>query len=274
MKLERVEIEGAIPDRELAARHGEAAIVHIEHRQPVWWREKSEPGPLQVFLVCENARAISVGLLGEAADFLGQVSDIEPQELGERLRARGGAMFALDAPLALGEVAIPKAWGEELWFSGIEERGVATIADGAGGEVPLPWLLAATHQSLGLPPETAPTLLKILAPSADAVYGDLYFELHEKKREVYIVTRIDREAWPDGVGAIRMGFDADKRKAYPDDEAFRDAFLRAIANYETVRRRIDEMQAPMREKAGFDERAPVPPEARRGLGSSAACGAD
>jgi len=32
--------------------------------------------------------------------------------------------IALDAPVALQSIAIPKPWGQEIWFSGSEARGV------------------------------------------------------------------------------------------------------------------------------------------------------
>lgn len=260
MKIQRVEVAGAITDCELAS-SSSSVILHIEHRQPNWWLKGDDIRPLQVFLLCEEARVRAVGLLGESVSEAWP-AEIEAAELAEKLRVRGGAMFDLDEAMLLNEVVIPKAWGEELWFSGIESRGVATLGDGGGGEVPLPWLLSAAHQSLGIESQTAPVLLKILAPMAHSVYGDLYFELHEKKREVYVVTSVDREAWPDGAGAIRMGFDPEVLERHADENEFRLAFLSAIQNYERVRRRIDEMQATLREKEGFAADAPVPIDRR------------
>jgi hypothetical protein len=35
-------------------------------------------------------------------------------------------------------------------------------------------------------------LLKTLNPVADDVIGDLYYEMHEEKWEVYVVTEIDK----------------------------------------------------------------------------------
>ena len=88
-------------------------------------------------------------------------------------------------------------------------------------------------------PGRALVLLKILDPAAEPVTGDLYFELHEEKREVYVVTAVDPRAWPDGTGAIRFGFSAQKRADYRDDDAFREAYLEAVLRYEAVRRAID-----------------------------------
>jgi hypothetical protein len=83
-------------------------------------------------------------------------------------------------------------------------------------------------------------LLKILDPVAEPVVGDLYFELHEEKQEVYVVTRIDKGSWPDGVGYIRMGFNRQKLDGLGGDRAaFRQSYLTAVTEYEAVRREID-----------------------------------
>ena len=75
-------------------------------------------------------------------------------------------------------------------------------------------------------------LLKVLDPAPEPVLGDLYFELHETKQEVYVVTHVDRRAWPDGRGAIRFGMNAARRAVYADDAKFRAAFLKAVREYE------------------------------------------
>lgn len=103
----------------------------------------------------------------------------------------------------------------------------------SSGEIPLSTYLAAIDL-----PEVL--LLKVLDPKPAAVLGDLYFEVHEEKREVYVVTGIDDSAWPDGRGQIRFGLDQAKRQAFAGDSRFRAAYLDAIADYEEVRRAIDE----------------------------------
>ncbi len=82
-------------------------------------------------------------------------------------------------------------------------------------------------------------LLKILDPAATPETGDLYFEVHEQKREVYVVTRVDQTAWPDGQGAIRLGMNQSVRATFANDVAFRNAYLAAVKAYEAVRRQID-----------------------------------
>ena len=69
--------------------------------------------------------------------------------------------------------------------------------------------------------------------------GNLYFEVHETKQEVYVVTAVDETAWPDGVGRIRYGINQSKRDEYADDAAFRAAFLEALKAYESLRQQVD-----------------------------------
>ena len=171
-------------------------------------------------------------------------------------KALGVRALDLQAPLPLTPVRIPKPWGEELWYTGIEKRGVSL----AGG-MPIAWLLdvfaplLAPSQS-----EFPPLLLKILAPHPVPNLGDLYFELHERKLEVYVVTGIDPDAWPEGKGAVRYGFSAEQRKAAGSDKAFLRAYLEAVRRYEAVRRQLDELLDKQLQAAGLDGGAPLPPD--------------
>ncbi len=141
-------------------------------------------------------------------------------------------------PLRLLPTYIPKPWGQEIWLTGVEPRGVCAVAAG-GGQTPIPWIQAVMPGEM-LGSCSAPLiLLKILDPLTQSVVGDLYFELHEEKREVYVVTHVDAQAWPDATGYIRVGFAPDRRDLYPDDNSFRAAYLGAVRNYEKVRRELD-----------------------------------
>lgn len=161
----------------------------------------------------------------------------------------------LGEPLGLSPVHIAKPWGQEIWYTGIERRGVAGVR-AQGMQVPLPWLLAALP--LSFPRAQPPLLLKILDPLPEPVFGDLYFELHREKREVYVVTAVDPVAWPQGRGAIRMGFDPELLRDYDDEARFRADFLRAVRDYEQVRRDIDARLEPLRAAAGYASDDPVP----------------
>ena len=136
-------------------------------------------------------------------------------------------------PWPLSSIRIPKPWGEEIWFTGIEARGVSHVLD-----TPLHWLLHVAGDLFDTSSQP-PLLLKILAPLSHNPKGDLYFELHEQKQEVYVVTQVDPEAWPDGVGEIRMGLSAEKRASFEGRAAFLRSFRDAIREYEHIRRQID-----------------------------------
>lgn len=144
----------------------------------------------------------------------------------------------LSSPLLLDPVYIPKPWGQEVWYTGIEARGQSSIIAGQYS-LPLPWLLSLMPEFLVAGNEQQLVLLKILDPLPDDVYGDLYFEMHEQKQEVYVVTDINPEAWPDKVGGIRLGFAPEKRAQFADDQQFKKAYLSAVKEYENIRREID-----------------------------------
>ncbi len=139
----------------------------------------------------------------------------------------------LSSPMPLSPVHIPKPWGQEIWYTGIEERGVSEIQG-----VPLAWLLDLFGNLLSGNTD-APILLKILDPLPEENLGDLYFELHEKKTEVYVVTRIDEQAWEGGVGGIRYGFNQDRMQEFSSREEFHEAYLDAVEEYKAVRDQID-----------------------------------
>lgn len=154
-----------------------------------------------------------------------------------RIRARLGAHAVfLDEPVRLAPVHVAKPWGQEIWFTGIEARGESRVLT-AAGELPLSQYLALAPRRLV---NRAPlVLLKILDPKPEPVLGDLYFETHDEKREVYVVTHVDETAWPDRRGGIRFGMNQRLRSQYDDDERFRADYLAAVQAYERVRRAID-----------------------------------
>lgn len=138
--------------------------------------------------------------------------------------------------MQLSPVHIAKPWGQEIWYSGIEARGESEVIT-PDGRLKLSEYLdidrTATCNNQHI------VLLKVLDPNPEPVLGDLYFEVHEEKREVYVVTAIDREAWPDGRGQIRFGMNQTLRQSFGNDDAFRAAYLTTIKDYERVRRAID-----------------------------------
>ncbi|MCJ8298679.1 MAG: hypothetical protein MJK13_07055 [Pseudomonadales bacterium] len=176
------------------------------------------------------------------------------QQLGEKYSC---PLLNLQQPLMLQPVHIAKPWGQEVWYSGIERRGQSKVAADLGRQArsPLPWLLDLLPETLTANLNQQLILLKILDPLAEEVFGDLYFEMHQRKQEVYVVTHIDADAWPDGVGKIRFGFCTDKIAQYSDLDTFKHAFVKAAGEYEQTRARIDGLldQKKMRLDIGKDQ---------------------
>lgn len=139
-------------------------------------------------------------------------------------------------PVPLVPVFIPKPWGQEIWYTGMEARGESRVVLPTGESLPISVYL---HQDRGAASANESVLLlKILDPKPEPVVGDLYFEVHAEKREVYIVTHVDPIAWPDGSGGIRFGMSQEKRAELGDD-GLRATYLDAVVSYEKVRRSID-----------------------------------
>ena len=164
--------------------------------------------------------------------------------------------FNLDQALILSPIAIGKPWGQEIWYTGVEARGQSGFSDGAFS-VPIPWLLALLPKRLLGAEQTSLNLLKILDPLPEPVYGDLYFELHEEKQEVYVVTHVDSQSWPDGEGGIRFGFEPNVLDEFDGPDEFRQAYLQAVQNYEQIRRQIDKIFDQRRREQGLDLNQPV-----------------
>jgi hypothetical protein len=158
--------------------------------------------------------------------------------------------------LYLVSVNIAKPWGQEIWYTGVEQRGVAEMSDG-NYQLPIPWVLSALPNALCANRQQDLILLKILDPLTEEVFGDLYFEVHQQKREVYVVTAVNELAWPNGQGGIRFGFDQTLRAQYNDDLDFRSAFVAAVKNYEQIRRSIDNQIDELRLRDGIGINAPV-----------------
>lgn len=176
-----------------------------------------------------------------------EIDNVSIMELAQRCNA---SLVYPSRAMLLQPVYIPKPWGQEIWYSGIEERGICRLGEAVQAPQLDVALTAASRSMMGAV-YREPVLLKILDPHADAELGDLYFELHEHKQEVYIVTHVDESAWPHGRGAIRMGVDSERLAEYPDENAFRTAFRHAIGDYETIRRQIDDLLDKRRVEQGI-----------------------
>ena len=160
----------------------------------------------------------------------GEITDVF-EEVTNRL---GLIPVHLNRPWQLQSLRIAKPWGAEIWYTGIEARGVCTV-----NNMPLPWLIAVSpRHTLGNCTDPNPILLKILDPHSEPEFGDLYFELHELKTEVYVVTHVDKTAWPDGHGQIRYGFNQARRAEFESIDVFKSTYLEAVNDYQKARDEI------------------------------------
>jgi len=194
---------------------------------------------IELLAIYEVAQTPALEISYLVTDNFGEALQLFEQVLSGReiAQALGVAWVQLKQGLRLEPVRIPKPWGQEIWYTGIEQRGVSRVKSDEGSS-PLDWIIAtAPEHVLGLP--KTPILLKILDPLPDEVYGDLYFEMHEEKQEVYIVTHVDKTAWPNGKGGIRFGFNRELRKTFSSDEDFKQAYLKAVKEYREIRQAID-----------------------------------
>ncbi len=157
-----------------------------------------------------------------------------------RIEAAGVA-FDLEAPVRLEPVVVAKPWGREVWYSGIEARGESRVVT-SGGTLALSTYLALAPRRLG--GDHPVTLIKRLEPRPQPLLGELYFEVHRQKHELYVVTAVDRSLYPDGAGELLLGLDQRKRREFPDDNACRSALGAALAAYEAARRAVDASGSP------------------------------
>lgn len=185
-------------------------------------------------------------------------------------RRTEGAVIRGNHPLQLRQLTIPKPWGNERWFTGIEKRGVCEVHT-AFGSTPLPYALGMFPAALLGDVNATPILLKTLEPLPEPVYGDMYLEVHREKWEVYVVLEVNRKAWPNGAGNLRAGLAPKVIDKYKTDHGlgWEDALATELRNrinaYEKVRREIDAKLDTSLAKADKNPNEPVPLEEREKL---------
>lgn len=252
-------VERAWRQHQGQAQTGGAMIAVVTFTFTQYWLPDQPQLSLSAIYHCqENLWSVSVSEQTDAVvECLSNLQgEVDSERFAGVLQQLGLPCFRTDRPVSLQTVAIPKPWGQEIWYTGIEQRGVVTAGDGRR-VVPLPWLLAVLPQGLCRGKHQQLILLKILDPLPEPVFGDLYFELHEEKREVYVVTAVDKQAWPDGVGRIRFGFDREVVAQYQDEQSFKAAYAKAVGAYEAVRREIDGVLDQFRQRDDVPLNEPV-----------------
>ena len=180
-----------------------------------------------------------------------------PGLFAEVARLSGLTPLELTRPLRLTPTFIPKPWGQERWYTGIEARGMSRMED-----TPIAWVLDIFGRRLtGHAADTgaAPILLKILDPHPEENLGDLYFEMHQEKVEVYVVTHLDAAAWGTGPGQIRYGFNQDALREAPSREEFLQLYLSAVEAYREVRAQLDALLDERKHHAGMDPNQAMSP---------------
>ncbi len=231
-------------------------LLVVDFRLEQYWLDATAPKSLTA-IYCLAGDQLRVAV----TDLELTVDGLPPQEQYRAWVSRHRIVDACSSePIELQPGYVAKPWGREIWYSGVERRCVCNFLK-AGAETPIPWLQAVLPDEAAGPAGEDLTLLKILDPDAAPVLGDLYFELHEAKREVYVVTHIDPGAWPDGVGYMRYGFDPERVERYPQEVQFRAAYLAAVRAYESVRRALDSVPEGERPDPKLLEREPALREA-------------
>lgn len=221
-----------------ALRAGPAGVgANLSFRLPQYWLAGSPDINLHAICVTEGTDLLCIitdrtGVLPPAGEYPEHVDRATLERVAHDIDAR---VINLNQPLRLEPVQIEKPWGREIWYTGIERRGVSRI-----GKTPLPWLMGLAGELIYGAASAHLILLKILDPLPEPVYGDLYFEMHEQKIEVYVVTQVDESAWPGGTGAIRFGFDTEKLNDFDSLETFKTAWLDSVTRYRQIRVKIDE----------------------------------
>ena len=177
----------------------------------------------------------------------------------------GAAVVSPQETMRLDVLQIPKPWGYEGWYTGVEKRGVALIHD-RFGRTELPYALGLFPEPLLNGADEQLILLKTLNPVREEVLGDLYLEMHEKKWEVYVVTALDPQAWPSGKGEILAGLNPEVISRYRErygenwsEPCLRD-FQEQIREYEIIRRELDQLLDRLKQEVGLSESKAISPE--------------
>jgi hypothetical protein len=234
----------------------------VRYQEIVHWDRGPDGGTYRG--VCTQSTPLS-------RDEVLQAFEYEPLSLIEwAARRMEAAVVSNREPMRLEVCYVPKPWGREGWLTGIEKRGVSRVRS-ATGATALPYALGMFPVPISGEKQEPPILVKTLEPLPQPVYGDLYLEVHREKWETYVVLDVNREAWPEGVGRLRAGLDAEVMDTYRArdgslwERRLADDLSQAIRDYEQVRRRIDErLDVALRER-GENPQEPVPPDRHREL---------
>lgn len=161
-------------------------------------------------------------------------------------------------PISLVPVEIIKPWGKEIWFTGIEERGISKVVQKDGDSpINISTLFKTLGSVISSVPNSDPLLLKILSPNSDPLSGSLYYEVHEEKEEVYFVTDVS-EAYSDSIGRMKFGISREKLEAFGlDPNIFKREMRLAFKEYEAVRNDVEVQFDQFRKVDGIGDKDPI-----------------
>ncbi|HKI75078.1 MAG TPA: hypothetical protein VJ998_10555 [Pseudomonadales bacterium] len=240
-----------------ALRQDNSPPISFSFTLPQYWLPDTPD--IELYAVCVPESGNVAAVIGSDRQAIERALTTHPvlgrESLDRFADALGLSVIDLCRPMRLDTVRIPKPWGAEVWYTGVEARGVCSVHG-----TPLPWITALSGAVCHGAASPDLVLLKILDPLPDVVYGDLYFEMHEQKTEVYVVTHIDRSAWPDGKGAIRFGFNPQKLAGFVSLAGFKEAWLDSVNAYRKIRTDIDDAFDRFRAQDGITPDQVVSPD--------------
>lgn len=234
----------------LDERKAKDVFLFTERKRTETWLSGKPSVPYQelVHWARDNAAGVYRGVSWKGPQI--EVSELvelfqqNPKSLVEDLAKKyGAAIISSVQPLRLEACEIKKPWGQEIWYTGVESRGVSRVVT-SHGATEIPYALGMFPVPLIGESEPDPILFKILDPLPEEVFGDLYLEVHREKWETYLVLSIDKKAWPDGVGYLRAGLNAKEiekwKKKQEGVPGLVEELKARIEEYEGTRREIDD----------------------------------
>ena len=115
-------------EQHLAAAAG-VQLLAVPWRLEQYWLPARTPAELTALYLLEPGSGIAAAVVPAETKIPAALAGPAPRAaLAAWLDGVGCSWFDPAAPLPLHAVSVPKPWGQELWFTGIEERGVSLAA--------------------------------------------------------------------------------------------------------------------------------------------------
>lgn len=207
-------------------------IVKISLRQ--YWLKKEQNIFLEIFFFFEKNNLEFFITNKKLINHLEKIKSLKLnkkyfQQLAGKFKS---GIFNFSQGFLMQPKTIIKPWGKEVWYSGIEERGVCLVKSITNDLTsPLPYVIEVLNvfnsETNSKKNNKKIILTKRLVPLPEKEKGNLYYELHQKKKEVYIVNEISKKAYPTKkTGKIKIGMDQNHFQKYSSFEKFKNEFLK------------------------------------------------